>query len=172
MINGSLFTIEEMTAEAAQNVASWTYEPPFELYSMNGADDLVTDLMQKDYYIVASSEVPYFGYFCLGEEGRVPGGYAAGIYDDTKDVVDLGLGMHPDWTGQGYSSPFISRILHWIQENRSVSRVRLVVAVFNERAIRAYERNGFVRGDLFFTKVGKMDLPFVVMTAVLTKSSS
>ncbi|SER99794.1 GNAT family N-acetyltransferase [Salipaludibacillus aurantiacus] len=159
-----LFSINEMTLEAAESISKWTYDYPYELYSMDGSEEIISALLKEGYYLVSFTEVPYFGYFCLGEEARVPGGYEAGIYlPNETHVIDLGLGIHPEWTGKGYGPAFMASILKWIRSNREVSDVRLVVAAFNERAIRLYKKAGFVRHDLFYTRVGAADIPFISM---------
>jgi ribosomal-protein-alanine N-acetyltransferase len=71
----------------------------------------------------------------------------AGFYrfDPGDGTVDLGLGMAPDRTGTGRGAAFVRRALAVARERYAAPRVRLGVAAFNERAIRAYERCGFER---------------------------
>lgn len=169
-LNNESFHIKNMTIQEANDIANWQYSSPYELYSMDGSKEILSALLSDDYYLVSTSTHPQFGYFCLGDEGRVPGGYLANIYNDRKDVIDLGLGLHPDLTGKGLGGYFVNSILDWIENNLCVTEVRLVVATFNERAIRTYESVGFNRGESFFTKVGDWDMPFLVMRKPLPKS--
>jgi len=161
--NNLSFQIRKMTNEAAKDIVHWQYPTPYELYSMDGSNETLSYLLSDGYYLISTPIHSQFGYFCLGDEARVPGGYTAKIYDDRENVIDLGLGMHPDLTGSGLGHSFISAILDWIKNHFPIAEVRLVVATFNERAIRAYEKVGFILGNTFFTKVGNWDIPFVVM---------
>ncbi len=138
-----------MTIDSANKIANWQYPPPYDLYSMDASKETLSALLSDDYYLVSTPNNPQFGYFCLGDEGRVPGGYLANIYDHREDVIDLGLGMHPDETGRGLGRFFVIAILNWIEINLCITEVRLVVATFNRRAIRTYENNGFKHGDLY-----------------------
>lgn len=70
------------------------------------------------------------GFFCVEREGA--------------DVA-LGLGMRPDLTGRGRGGAFLGEILRFVRENYSYERIRVEVASFNQRAIRVYERAGFVK---------------------------
>ncbi|WP_158282294.1 GNAT family N-acetyltransferase [Salipaludibacillus keqinensis] len=157
-----------MTTEAAHEIAQWQYDPPYELYSMDGSIEVVTELVGSQYYLVSTNDCEVFGYFCLGEEARVPGGYEAQIYDDLENFVDLGLGIHPKFTSKGLGKDFMFAILDWVRIHTKFNNVRLVVATFNERAIRVYEKAGFIRREVFFTKVGSTDLPFIEMTRSTT----
>ncbi|WP_280770338.1 GNAT family N-acetyltransferase [Salipaludibacillus daqingensis] len=164
------YQIKKMTKDAATNISFWEYPSPYELYSMDGSQETISALLSKDYYLVSTAEEPLFGYFCIGNEARVPGGYQAKIYDDMENVIDLGLGIHPNFTGKGLGISFVSSILQWIEKNLTVNEVRLVVATVNDRAIRTYQRAGFISGEIFFTQVGNWDMPFIVMRKSVTKS--
>ncbi|WP_416148775.1 GNAT family N-acetyltransferase [Salipaludibacillus sp. HK11] len=165
------FQISHLTKEDAVDIANWQYPSPYELYSMDGSEEVVSVLLTHDYFLVSTESHHRFGYFCLGEEGRVPGGYHANLYDDSDNIIDLGLGIHPDYTGEGLGSSFVHAILQWIKINRQIEQVRLVVALFNERAIRTYEKVGFSRTDIFYTRIGNWDIPFLTMTISLQKTT-
>lgn len=163
------FHITEMTPAGAKEISRWQYKPPYEIYSMDGSTNLVNSLMSEDYYLVTTGDV-LFGYFCLGEEGRVPGGYKAGIYDDNM-YIDLGLGIHPNSTGKGYGKLFLATILNWLYEERNTSHIRLVVALLNERAIQLYNNAGFIENDVFISRVSDVDIPFSAMTLFIPNSA-
>lgn len=118
-------------------------------------------LVEYDYYALDEQD-GIFGYVCKGESARVPGGFGAGIYNDSI-YVDIGLGLRPDITGQGKGLEFFTRCIHFLREQFEIHHFRLVVTCFNERAIKVYERAGFVKGITFQSKVDGQDMDFIVM---------
>lgn len=66
-----------------------------------------------------------------------------------EETVEIGLGLRPDLTGKGIGLAFVRAGVAFAQTRFSVKRVSLRVATFNQRAIRVYERAGFVRGGIF-----------------------
>ncbi|MCY9531379.1 hypothetical protein M5X04_18900 [Paenibacillus alvei] len=53
--------------------------------------------------------------------------------------------------------------MDYIRKLNRGEKIQLVVAAFNERAIKVYERTGFVRGISFTSKIGEQDTEFIVM---------
>jgi len=71
-----------MTLEDASQISCWTYDEPYSLYSNDGSDESADELMNGDYYAVFDNDDELIGFICAGQSARVPGGYAAAIYDD------------------------------------------------------------------------------------------
>lgn len=69
------------------------------------------------------------------------------------DWVELGFVIHPDFQGLHYGSSMVSELLEEAGRKFPGRRVFLEVKVENERALRLYERHGFVR------KMVRMELP-------------
>lgn len=122
-----------MRDEEARQIAAWRYEPPYSFYDADAdAGDLALLLGQE------SREGRYFSAFS--------GGALVGFFElrsDGDDVV-IGLGLRPDLTGRGHGLPFVEAGMAFARERFGPSGFRLSVAIFNERAIRVYERAGFV----------------------------
>jgi ribosomal-protein-alanine N-acetyltransferase len=123
-----------MREEEAQQIATWRYEPPYSFYDSDAdAGDLalLLDAVHREgRYFSAFAEEELVGFFGFGVEG--------------EEVV-IGLGLRPDLTGRGLGLAFLEAGLAFARERFAPSRFRLSVATFNERAIRVYERAGFVR---------------------------
>lgn len=117
----------------AQQIAAWRYEPPYSFYDADGdADDLALLLgreTREGRYFSAFSGDALVGFFELRSDG---------------DDVIVGLGLRPDLTGRGLGLAFVEAGLAFARERFGPSRFRLSVAAFNERAIRVYERAGFL----------------------------
>jgi ribosomal-protein-alanine N-acetyltransferase len=63
--------------------------------------------------------------------------------------VEIGLGLRPDLTGRGLGPAYIESGLAFARDRWAPARFALDVYPWNERAIRAYERVSFTRGDRY-----------------------
>lgn len=151
-----------MSEEYASLIAHWKYKKPYSMYSMDGSYDCISELMNGDYYYVLDNLNTLVGFICNGNSARIPGGYEIGIYNDSK-YLDIGLGMRPEITGKGRGLEFLTHCINFLKEQFKAQNFQLVVAIFNERAIKVYERTGFIKGIIFKSKVEDLDVEFVVM---------
>jgi ribosomal-protein-alanine N-acetyltransferase len=148
-----MFTFRDLDQSAADAIVSWRYEPPYDFY------DLTADIEDLDEFLDPSRwGVSLFGAYV--EDDLV--GYIGLVADG--DVVEIGLGLRPDWTGRGYGLEFVNAILDFARERFSPREFRLKVARFNERAIRVYERTGFSPVREFVQRTNGGEWPFVEMT--------
>ena len=137
------FEFRKMGDEEAQEVAGWRYDPPYSFYDADQDPEDLEELLDADqrggrYYSVTDDRGELVGFFYFGaEEG-------AG-----RREVTLGLGMRPDLTGRGMGRGFLLAGLDFARRAFSPDVFRLSVATFNGRAIRAYERAGFVPGRTY-----------------------
>jgi len=136
------FSIRPFASADADAVASWRYPPPYDAYD--------------------ASEDPSF------EEGmRDPARWGAVEFavDDAETgelvrfleltaiqdqgLVEIGLGLRPDLTGRGFGSAYVRAAMAFARGRWHPSTFALDVFPWNERAIRAYERAGFERGEVY-----------------------
>ena len=125
--------IEPLTEDHAAEIAEWRYEFPYEWY------DTASDPRRIELF---SNAVRREGLRAvLGD-----GGDLVGFFNFVRegDEVRIGLGMRPDLTGRGLAQPFIQAGLEYARAQWEPLRFRLWVARWNERALRAYRRAGFV----------------------------
>jgi len=137
------YFITPLTTLHAQQILGWRYPVPYDFYD---APDIGLD---EEHYIqqfldpvyafhaVIDSQQTLCGFCSFGIDGQVPGG------DYTESALDIGLGMHPDLTGQGHGTIFFSAILAFAQSQFGANRLRLTVARFNSRALTLYQKFGF-----------------------------
>ena len=129
-----ILEIRQMHEAEAQQIAAWRYEGPYAFYDADAdAGDLALLLNaehREGRYFSAFAEDELVGFFGFGRDGG--------------DVV-VGLGLRPDLTGRGLGLGFLEAGLDFARERFEPSGFRLAVATFNKRAIRVYERAGFVR---------------------------
>ncbi|AJD89681.1 hypothetical protein JMA_03640 [Jeotgalibacillus malaysiensis] len=160
----SLYQVQYMTIEAAQQINQWTYEEPYDLYSMSGDPDDLDELMDGTYFAVYEN-AQLIGYFCYGKNAQVPAGRKAGLYEETA-YLDIGLGLHPELTGDGKGFSFLSSGLAFGQAEYSAGKFRLSVADFNKRAIRLYENAGFEETASFVHVNNGHEIEFLLMEKV------
>lgn len=138
-----------MDEKQAVDILSWRYEKPYDFYNNEETAEARAELLNGTYHAVVDEEDRLVGFFCIGTSAQVPAGHWYGVYDE--DCIDMDLGMHPDWTGQGAGHMFCTFILGQINARHPGKLVRLTVASFNRRAIHLYEKLGFVRQHAFST---------------------
>jgi ribosomal-protein-alanine N-acetyltransferase len=124
--------VEPLSDRQALEIATWRYEFPYEWYDTSAdprrVDLLVNPQRREGLRAVVDDGGELVGFFNFVREGS---------------EVRLGLGMRPDLTGRGLAQPFIEAGLEYARREWRPARFRLWVAVWNERALRAYRRAGF-----------------------------
>jgi RimJ/RimL family protein N-acetyltransferase len=99
--------------------------------------------------VVDHSEQPAIGYLALREID-----WEAGI------VGNVGMRVHPAWCGRGVGTSILRSVTQWSFQAGMVSW-RLDVAASNARAVRCYEKVGFVQTGEFWrdaSHLGDLDL--------------
>ena len=139
---GPVFTITPMTAEDARVILTWRYEPPYDLYNPTPesvAEDVVyLSDPTRGYFSLRDADNDLVAYICFGEEARVAGGEYRG------DALDVGCGTRPDLTGRGIGSLIINTAVCFGRKQYRATRFRATIAAFNERALKASQRAGFL----------------------------
>lgn len=157
-INWLECTVVPMNVSLLQEMGQWIYPPPYDFYNMTGSDEETEEFLGGSYFAVIDGNNHVVGFCCTGGAATVPSGVSAGVYP-ADGALDIGLGMRPDLTGQGRGRDFMATLLQFSRRQLSARSLRLTVATFNTRAIRLYQRVGFV-GRHEFTAG---DVPFLVM---------
>ncbi|MDQ1616956.1 MAG: [ribosomal protein S18]-alanine N-acetyltransferase [Actinomycetota bacterium] len=130
------YRVRPMSAEDGESIALWRYPGPWAVY--DGTEPVHAD--EGFFAVVDDEDGGLVGFACLGLEARVPGlGEVAG-------VLDVGVGMRPDLTGQGRGREFAAAVLKHARgaaADASATRFRAVVQEWNRRSLRLLERLGF-----------------------------
>lgn len=128
--------VRPLSRQDAEQIARWRYDGPWSAYDFAPDDGLLTG---PDYLAVSGSDDgPLVGFCCAGQEALVPG---LRIRDG---VLDVGVGMHPRWTGRGHGRQFVSVVLQHYADTTSAARFRVVVQSWNQRSLRLTRSVGFV----------------------------
>lgn len=157
-----IFTFKPMTPLHAEIISTWKYQEPYNFYDFETDAEIIDELLNGDYFCAFNDVEILIGYFCFGNSARVPGGYAAGIYEK-EDMLDIGLGLEPSKTGKGLGRVFVKEGIDYLKQQLDIRKFRLVVASFNQRAIKVYVENGFVQKGKFLSKVNGTDIEFICM---------
>ncbi|TGN62535.1 N-acetyltransferase [Nocardioides eburneiflavus] len=135
-VDSGALRIVPLTRAHAEDMVTWRYDPPYDVYDMTGAapDDLLDPAL--GFHAVLAGE-RLIGFRSFGPDGRVPGW----DYDDT--ALDTGGGLRPSLTGQGLGRAAIAAGLAYGRDRYAPAAFRVTVASFNARARRTVESLGF-----------------------------
>jgi [ribosomal protein S18]-alanine N-acetyltransferase len=117
------------------SIDPWPYDPY----------DLATDPGDIDIMLAAADSGERWFAADEAETGEFIGFFEFVVLDDE---VEIGLGLRPDLTGLGLGAAYIESGLAFARVRWAPVRFADVYP-WNERAIRAYERAGFTRGDRY-----------------------
>src|SRR4051812_47827233 len=103
----SRFAIRAMTAEDARDIAAWRYPEPYDFYDSDRDPGDLALLLDP-----AGWGVQYFAADDLTDR-RLAGFFQFKVSDD---VVEIGLGLRPDLTGQGLGESLVATGLEFAGE--------------------------------------------------------
>jgi ribosomal-protein-alanine N-acetyltransferase len=141
------WTFAPMAAEDARAIIAWRYDGPYAVYtSTQDEQAVVAELLdpRSPHVAVRDAEGTLAGFFAFGTAAEVGGQRAPARFDEDR-LLSVGLGLRPDLTGQRLGPSFVAAGLAFARERFAPASFRLFVLTFNARAIRVYERVGFVR---------------------------
>jgi ribosomal-protein-alanine N-acetyltransferase len=127
------FTFRTIDEADVDTMLAWRYEPPYDRYDPAGEDGYRHAIGSPTWFAAVDAD-----------DGSLAGFLECRV---AEREVEIGLGLRPDLTGRGIGPPFVGALVAFIGERWAPEAVTLDVFPWNERAIRAYERAGFVRGE-------------------------
>lgn len=153
----SPFRIVPMEEAHGEVICTWRYDSPYDIYSWLPWNQMkALDVEFGNPAIRAEQYVSV-----LNEAGDLAG-FAQ--YFPMEGVTRLGIGMKPDLCGQGLGKRFVSVIVEEARRRKPDNQIDLEVLTWNTRAIRAYQKAGFVITDLYEKMTpGGVSKPFYCM---------
>jgi len=142
VLNAGLFTVAPLNEQWAEELCSWHYEPPYDFYSWKDWDQM--RLHGHEFGDPVIRSLQYAGV--LDTNGCLAG-FAQ--FFPLLGVTRIGLGMRPDLCGQGLGYSFFQAIVQEARRRAPLDELDLEVHVWNVRAIRTYEKVGFVIDDTY-----------------------
>lgn len=142
------YRIEPIKEEHARDILAWRYPPPYDFYDPPAdprTEYYVREFLNPglQFHAVLDAGDKFIGFCSYGRDGQVPGGH----YPD--GALDIGLGMKPEYTGQGRGQVFFESIVAFAGHTLGAERFRVTVANFNRRAVSLYMKSGFEWVDSF-----------------------
>jgi ribosomal-protein-alanine N-acetyltransferase len=158
------FTFRPLDEQSARTILQWKYEAPYDIYNLSSSDpeDTVRYLLdpQNAFYGIHGQQGQLEAYCSFGPDGQVSGG------DYSIPALDIGLGLHPDLTGQGYGSDYARAVIQFAHSTYSPEQLRVTIAAFNGRAMRVWEKAGFQRVQRF--QGGWENIEFVILMKAMS----
>jgi [ribosomal protein S18]-alanine N-acetyltransferase len=162
---GIHFTWTLMTEEDARIILTWKYEAPYSIYNYPASETIIAQMLERrsPYYAARNEQRELVGFFCFGTVAQVWDNDIPAL--STEDhIIDIGLAMRPDLTGKGLGLDFVKAGLCFAEEQFTPQRFRLFVLAWNQRAIRVYEKAGFICTREFIQpNPVRGELPFIEM---------
>jgi len=140
------YSISPLTQENAQRMINWHYDPPYDYYDL--APEHIPGLLNPDYHYhqVLNQSGELDGFCCFGEDARVLGG----VYSEREPrVLDIGVGLKPELTGQGFGKDFGAAVLNYARDTYQPEIYRVTIADFNQRSLKTFQSLGFSIRDNF-----------------------
>ncbi|MFL5938303.1 MAG: GNAT family N-acetyltransferase [Gaiellaceae bacterium] len=145
-----------MRQDDAVAIAAWLYPGEYSFYDWTSEepDDLAEFLdptARGDGYVAVEEHTgSLIGWFHFK---RLHG-----------ESVEIGLALHPEWTGQGLGKRFLEAGLEYARSRFAPKQFTLSVASFNRRAIIVYERAGFAAARVYTHWTNGAEWEFIEMT--------
>lgn len=142
-----MFEITEMTEEYANAISGWKYDEPYAEYSMKGNEDEVNEIL-NGLHVAAVEDNELVGYVAFGWSAQPRCGASDTIFDD-ESYSDIAVGLKPELCGKGLGRQLVKCAVSFVKELFPEDGVRLTVKSDNERAIKVYIKEGFVKSAEF-----------------------
>ena len=150
------FQFTAMTLEYAQRIVEWKYAGQYAFYNYDKSKDHLLDGAKwgKTLFAALDETAQLVGELTLGfqdpqgqwlPQAAVDAGQLDGC------ILWIGFGLRPDLTGQGLGLAYVNACVDFAVAfarqhcQYSGEEIGLGVYQFNQRAIRVYERAGFVK---------------------------
>lgn len=127
--------IKPMNVEAAKQICSWRYEPPYNVYDYLSYEAAlneqaaITKTENADNYLCFWNDVTLVAYTSIIPKGE-------NLY--------IGIGVAPQFCSQGMGETFLNQTILECKRRCSCKEIWVQVRSWNERAIKCYIKCGFV----------------------------
>lgn len=138
----ALFRIAPLLLEHCREICTWRYPAPYDLYNWRPWELMVS--LQEEFADPGLRDEQYRAV--LDTDGGLCG-FAQ--FFPIVGVTRLGIGMHPSRCGGGQGAAFVTAIAKEARRLHPEHEIDLEVLAWNERAVRAYRKAGFIVTDTY-----------------------
>lgn len=149
-----------MQREYADEIAfQWKYDGIYAFYDMTADKDDLREFLDEERW---GEE-----HFAVFNERNELAGYCS--YTFEEGIMWIGFGLKPSLTGKGLGAEFIKSGISYGVSRFGYTRdhVMLAVAAFNARAIKVYEKAGFLDVKRYMQNTNGGEYEFVRMKKTL-----
>jgi L-amino acid N-acyltransferase YncA len=132
--------VRSWTPADDQAVAQWRYSGRWSVYDQNDGNHMAADdeTEAAGYRaVVAADDGTLVGYYCVGSEALVPG------IESDDALIDLGVGMAPEFVGDGRGKAFLQAVLDDVARELPAKSVRALIQSWNTRSLSLARAFGF-----------------------------
>ena len=125
-----------MDDDILKEIISWKYEGEYKEYNLEPYETLVErnssiiQLEKRDNYLCYFIEEEFIGY--------------TNVVKKPNGELFLGIGLAPKHCGKGYGSSILNNSINEAMKKHPDSKITLQVRSWNIRAIKCYEKSGFI----------------------------
>ncbi len=142
MNHGKVFTLRPLSETDGRQICGWRYEPPYDEYNWPEWERMAADGIE-----FADPAIRQEQYCAVYDEEAELCGFAQ--FFPLAGVTRLGLGLRPDLCGRGLGQAFVEAVVREAARRAPDNEIDLEVLVWNHRALKVYEKAGFVRTDTY-----------------------
>jgi len=149
-------TLRRRSEEDVKEFLSWKFEGVYSFYD--------NDIQVEKIDWIKQSVHSEKAFSVIDEKDNLIGNcefYDGG--DDGEEIVAVGVQMNPILIGKGLGSKFVHSIIEQGKEILEFNRLEITVADFNERAVKTYENEGFVKTGEYPTEIRGNTYNFISM---------
>ncbi len=140
------------TKSDVEDILTWKFEGIYSFYD----NDIDVNKMEWIKSIVDSDN----DFAIYDEHNRLMGNCG---FEYIDEFFCVGVQMRPDITGKGFGTEFVKAIVEFGKQKYNLEHIDLMVAKFNKRAIRVYEKLGFKVVEEFVNTIRGNDYDFMTM---------
>ena len=146
--NGAAAVIREAQPSDAQELIDFVNAVGGESdFLTRGANEFDLTEQEEAEFLAKCQATANHIYLVVVVEERIVGtlNFAAGKRRRVSHSGEFGMSVSKAYWGQGVGSRLLDGLLEWAQKTNSIKKINLRVRADNDRAVKLYERKGFVR---------------------------
>lgn len=151
------FYLRSRIEEDTKEFLGWKYEGIYSFYDndiQKEKIDAIEKATNSDYAFTVINELDEIvgncEFFYVNEE-------------DEEEILAVGVQMKPSLTGEGHGTEFFKAIVEQGRDRFHYNYLELMVVEFNKRAIRVYEKLGFLVKDEVENEIRGEKYRFLIM---------